>query len=548
MPFSALVLAAAIGLQAPVVQKPSTDAISQAYFLFLQGRVFDSRDDMAAAIAAYQQALELLPQAADIHAELAGLYARRGQVDDATREARLALATDAANREAHRVLGLVQASQLDATRTPSQDLIGSTIAHLEQSQTDGIRDLSVMLLLGQLYLRHEQPDKAVVVLRQFLNERPDYPQALLLLAQAYTATGRTAEGRELLDAFRKTQPSTVEDRAAAIDDLEEAGQWRQAAAEWATLIRQAPSVPLYQVRYAVALINGGDLERARQTLVALTTAQPKEIAAWYVLSQVERRLGNDAAAETAAQKILAIDATDARGPLAVAALRFAKKDYRGVVQALEPRLADPGPHDVESGMFSRMAGQASEAWFELGDKKKAVQVLEAAERRAPDDQSLLFSLSSAYGRAKQIDQAERVARTALAKDASDARALNFLGYLLAENGRKLDEAVTLITRALAQDADNPAYLDSLGWAFYKQGKFAAAVEPLAKAAAGAPESSVIQEHLGDLYMQLKRYGEAVTAFDRALSGDGDGTEVPILTKKRDRARELAGTTKKTGKD
>ena len=39
---------------------------------------------------------------------------------------------------------------------------------------------------------------------------------------------------------------------------------------------------------------------------------------------------------------------------------------------------------------------------------------------------------------------------------------------------------------------------------------------------------------------MKRYREAVTAFDRALTGDKEGIDVAAVTKKRDRARELAG--------
>ena len=50
----------------------------------------------------------------------------------------------------------------------------------------------------------------------------------------------------------------------------------------------------------------------------------------------------------------------------------------------------------------------------------------------------------------------------------------------------------------------------------------------------------VQDHLGDLYFQMKRYRDAQTAFDRALTGDRDGIDVPAVTKKRDRARELAG--------
>ena len=112
--------------------------------------------------------------------------------------------------------------------------------------------------------------------------------------------------------------------------------------------------------------------------------------------------------------------------------------------------------------------------------------------------------------------------------------------MLADRGQKLPEALGFIKRALAIDEDNPAYLDSLGWVYYRMGEFDNARAPLERAARQLPKVSVINEHLGDLYLQLKRYADAATAFDRALSGDRDGIDAAALEKKRDRARVLAG--------
>jgi tetratricopeptide (TPR) repeat protein len=46
--------------------------------------------------------------------------------------------------------------------------------------------------------------------------------------------------------------------------------------------------------------------------------------------------------------------------------------------------------------------------------------------------------------------------------------------------------------------------------------------------------------LGDQHFDAKRYREAVTAFDRALAGDRTAFDAAEVTRKRDRARELAG--------
>ena len=55
-----------------------------------------------------------------------------------------------------------------------------------------------------------------------------------------------------------------------------------------------------------------------------------------------------------------------------------------------------------------------------------------------------------------------------------------------------------------------------------------------------PRVSVMQDELGDLYFQVKRYREAAGAFDRALTGDRAGIDVAMVTTKRDRAKALAG--------
>jgi tetratricopeptide (TPR) repeat protein len=188
-----------------------------------------------------------------------------------------------------------------------------------------------------------------------------------------------------------------------------------------------------------------------------------------------------------------------------------------------------------------MAARLADAWMELGDSRRAIATLEGARVHAPEDAQVAFSLGAVYEQARDYGKAERTFREVIALDPEHASALNYLGYMLAERGKKLPEAVTLIERALAIDPDNAAYLDSLGWAYFKQKRFTEAVGPLERAAAGAEDSSVIQEHLGDAYTKLGRHAEAARAFDRALSGDRDGINAEDVTKKRDRARRSAGS-------
>jgi tetratricopeptide (TPR) repeat protein len=122
-------------------------------------------------------------------------------------------------------------------------------------------------------------------------------------------------------------------------------------------------------------------------------------------------------------------------------------------------------------------------------------------------------------------------RDLLVRDPLDANALNSLGYMLAEHGTRLDEAVDLVQRALKIEPTNSSFLDSLGWAYFRQGRFDLADGPLTQAAAGLPDSSAIQDHLGDLRFKQQRFAEAVAAWERSLAGDGEAIDRAAVEKK-----------------
>jgi predicted Zn-dependent protease len=520
-----------------------TSTLGDVYYAFLQGRLLEERGDIPGAIAAFRRAIALAPKSAELRAELAGLFAREGRPNEAITEGEAALAIDPDNREAHRILGLVQAAVADRTLTAgARGAAGPTadaIAHLEKAIAGGVRDLGVELTLGRLYVRSGEYGKGIERLRLFLSEQPDHADALMLLADAYEDSGQPAAAVAALESAASggSAPPQVHMRLAEL--YENAGRWKDAAMMWRALARSTPRNTAFRIRYATALVNSGDLAAGRQELVDLTTQAPRDISIWYLLSQVERRAGDAAAAEQAAARIVEIDPLDARGPLAVAQAQAARGNFRGVIETLEPRVTAPRERDVAAGTYARMAGDLAIALQETGERARAVAVLEQARRRDPETVALHFALAAAYERDSRFDQAEQTFRELIARDPRHAGALNYLGYMLADRGQKLDEALALVQRALAIEADNPSYLDSLGWAYFKLARLDDARGPLERAASALPKTSVVQDHLGDLYVQLKRFKDAVVAFDRALAGDREGIDAAAVAKKRERARELA---------
>lgn len=533
-------LAVVLALQSPPVS-PASDpsTVAEAYYLFLEGQAAEQREDYASAGEQYRRALALLPDAAGVRAELAGILAQQGDLVGARREATQALEYAPDNRSAHRLLGLIAASSVEGlSPVMATARVRTAIEHLQKSRTDGVPDPVVQLTLSDMYVRDGQAERAIALLQQFLLDRPGYPQAVMLLVQAYRAAGRPEMAEALISEFRGDSDSTAS-RLRGIDTLEGRGQWAEAAAAWSRLIAESPDEINYRLRYAAALFNSGDAERGRSELEALTREEPSDVRAWYLLSQVELRAGRSREAEAAARRVIDLDPDDARGPMALAMVFGGRGDYRNVVAVLSPRVASPTDRDLQTGTFGQMAAMLGSAHEDLGDRRRAVRTLEDARTRVPDDVDIAFALASTYERGNQISRAERVFREIIEADPDHAAALNYLGYMLADRGQKLAEALSFIERAIAVGGENPAYLDSLGWAYFRMNRVEEAIDPLERAARGAPDVSVIQEHLGDAYMKLERFAQAAEAFDRALAGDGDGIDEKALTRKRDRARSAS---------
>ena len=541
------VLALALSLTAQAPAAPAAapaDPVAQAYFLFMQGRSLESAGKIDAAIASYEDALKLTPKAAEIHAELAGLYARQNKASESINEAQAALMLDPNDLEAHRILGLVQAAlahqSAGAPGAGPNSLMSQAIAHLERVVTPERRDPLSEFTLGQMYVESGNYAKGIDTLQLFLLDQPGYPDAVMLLAQAFDAVGRPNDAVDLLEEIVQDQPNQLQARVWLGELYEKVGRWKDAAAIWGQLSTRSLRNSDYKLRQATALVNSGDVEGGRALLVDLTKQAPRDISLLYTLSQVERRTGDNAGAENTAKQIAQIDPSDPRGPLALAESQAARGDHAGVIATLKTRVTAGTDFDASAGAYVEMAADLASAMHQTGDHAGAVGVLDAAKKRLPDDADLQFELGSAYDRVSATDQAEAIFRGLIAKDPGNAQALNYLGYMLADHNRKLPEAVDLIQRALKIDADNPSYLDSLGWAYFRQDKLADAQPALEQAATALPRVSVIQDHLGQLYFQMKRYRDAASAFDRALTGDREELDVPAVTKRRDRARELAG--------
>ena len=162
---------------------------------------------------------------------------------------------------------------------------------------------------------------------------------------------------------------------------------------------------------------------------------------------------------------------------------------------------------------------------------QALKVLQDGQVKFPAAIGITFELGAVLDKQKKFSESEAVFRQLIAKEPDNAPALNYLGYMLAEHGERLNESVDYIKRALALDPDNGSYLDSIGWAYFKDGKIDLALDQLHRAAGMLTTNSVVQEHYADVLFRAGRYDDAIAAWNRALSGDGDAIDRSDIDKK-----------------
>lgn len=566
---------AAFGQSKPA---PST-AAGGAYYEFLMGLHLEAQGDGPGATAAYLRAEKLDPTSAEIPAALAELYARLNRPTEAIAAGERAIKANPANPEANWILGSLYARMAEMPSTRPADRRPYTeraIANLEKANRNA--HPSVPTMLGRLYIADGQYEKAIAMLAPYVTDQPDQVEAVAMLAEAYQATDRDSDAIALLEKSVQDAPELYSTLGQVYQD---AGRWNDAARAFAGAVEERPqSLPL-RSQWATALLNVGDAQRAREVLEEGSAGNSRNQRALYLLSEAQRRTRDFAAAEVTARRLIALDARALGGPRQLAAIFLDQGQHQQIVALLEPlvtaRLRAADAADLSSDTFRSTYFDLATAYEKLrqhdkaiallrqartlsptdplveirlarsqqqsGKGDEAVRTLQAAAAKFPKEPSVKLSLASTLEREGKYSDAEAMFRQMIADDPNNADALNSLGYMLAERAQKLDEAVSLVQRALVIEPGNGAYLDSLGWAYYKQNRFDEAEVPLKQAATQLPTVSVIQDHLGDLLSRRGLLEDAVSAWQRALDGDGESINRSEIEDKIKSARQKLGRKK-----
>ena len=206
-----------------------------------------------------------------------------------------------------------------------------------------------------------------------------------------------------------------------------------------------------------------------------------------------------------------------RQPLAVKDLRllascaYLSGDYLSVLKASE-RLAQSPASEAE-GLY----------WETKSAGNLAAQSLARASAADPNSPKLHVLLGDIYRQQKNVPEAEKEYRQALALRPEDTGALFGLALALLAN-RQTDEALSLAQAALNKHPDDPELNAVMGEILCARNEYADA-EPFLKKSLNTKPEFVSRVHalLGNVYAKTNRTQEAIAELKLALDNDKDGS-------------------------
>jgi tetratricopeptide (TPR) repeat protein len=368
---------------------------ADAYNQYLQGRRLERDDDVDGAIAAYKRSFALDPMAADVEAELAGLYLRQNRVADSVTAAEQALKIDPKNVEGHRVLGTLYAAVSDTeTRAANGRSAGAAnesaakaIGHFEEAlaDVDGEAEPTMRATLARMYVRTGSFDKAIPILRDLVSRERGWQEGVTLLAEAYAGAGKNAEAIAWLEEEAPDNPRLY---ATLGDFYERARRWNDSANAFGIAVQRQPRNADLKIRYGSALLNAGGREnavKARDTLSEAASGRSNDQRVLYLLSQAQRRAGDASAAEATARRVITLNRTSPWGYYALAEALQERQQYQAIVDTIGPVLNDFRSRTTDGAGLALLLPHVGFAYEQLGQYDSAIASFNEAHRLDPSD-------------------------------------------------------------------------------------------------------------------------------------------------------------------
>lgn len=457
-----------------------------------------------------------------------GQFEKIIELDPSDLEARLLLARALfQKREFDRAADLYEGLERDMGELPDREKAGQVLCYLFAER------FTHAIAVADLGIKHTGEDS------------PEHLKFLKLKGFAASGMGDQALAVTTFERVLALDPGDRETRFRLAQALERRRDLERAASEYEKVraeIEAAPQGPEMDPPYVQVLYRIGsiqlELEQATEAVASLQLALSKVEAEDRfrpaLVEKLARALHRSGQQQEAFELLESI--IDARPDLPDFQIELAELFLGSGRDREAGKLVKSYLRGFDKDKRFDACLVAADMYQRVGRYDAALDVLEDARKIEPGEETVYFLLGSVRERLGRVAEAEAAFKQAITLDPESGRALNYLGYMLADRDLKLDDSLEYIRRAIELEPHNGAYLDSLGWVYFKRGELDEALESLERAVAQLSDDPVIHDHMAQVYFGLKQYDNAVDAWQKALDFGSD--EPATIRKRIEEARAL----------
>ena len=485
-----------LSLMRPYVDKYPGDINESLNYGFVAGQL-DHTDD---AVEVLERAYALNPRAGDILLQLSDVYARAYKLRDAI---------DALVRyERQEGLSAPVTMRKISYLLAENDTVAA-VAEASRLIAADPKDVSYLILKGNLFDIIERPDSALSYYRKAENLDPESGAAKISLAGYYKNQGDSVMYDNKIYEVLLTEDFGVEQKVELLADyletlFRDSHDTSRGDYLFSVLRTQYPHdarVLDLAARYSAAKQN---FEEAEEEISYAIDRDPSNRIYWGQLMTYQAAGDNPERALDTYKKALEHIEADETFNIAYASIAQMVKHYDEAIDIYRGMILDIDP------------GLKIDSTLTLRDVRKDISM-----RDLDMLSSLLTMLGDTYHSKGDTLASYNAYENAITFNSSNNMAKNNYAYFMSLDGNNLDKAKQLSKEALSgEDAENPTYLDTYAWISYLLGDLDTASEYQQRAVEAMKNKSLpspeIYDHLGDIMKALDRDEEAVAAWEEAL--------------------------------
>jgi tetratricopeptide (TPR) repeat protein len=427
---------------------------------------------------------------------------QQGHLDEADRQAHLALSDPQTRAAACSVLGTIRLQQ---------QRIPESVNFLEQAIRLEPRLVGARLSLAEAYTAQGKQAQAIAMYRRVLELDSSNVLARFALAGYESEKGNYRQSLEIAKPILTELKRSPEGLVLLATDYVKTGD-RNAVAELSKDWIQLSDVPVdWSIKFALVLANGGVTIEATEVLENAAHSGPSSYELAFNLAGLYLLNNNPTLA--LAQYDLALKMNPDSLPALREAAMIAEKEghlERSLSYWVRAKKIEPENPEILFG-FGRVCLKMN-----LLDDAEAALTKAAGLR--PDDPTYLYMLGSANVGKKQFEAAQTIFEKLVERSPRDSQVQYALGSVLFLEGH-LSDAAAHFNESVRLQPNQLASYYYLALIARDQGNEAGAVQKLQTLLQQYPDHAPSREALGELLMNAHQYPEAENNLEKAVRLD-----------------------------